>query len=197
MCVTVFASFTYLLTYLVRGKCGNNSCRCGGGSEAKGGLRSWGAACEGGGQVGCISHFARGQARGGGGGCGGGGGGGAASADGARVPSAMEGTSGGWTSAPRCHHLSAYGLLWGAGLWAAAAAAEGGEAGDPTCRAAGERVFDPVLLGTSSGRHGRHAQTGESTPADRLPHCADVSIQSLPYFLLDMSRIFLSPRCPH
>ena len=54
--------------------------------------------------------------------------------------------SGGWTSAPRCHHLSAYGLLWGAGLWAAAAAAEGGEAGE-----AGGRVGASEARGETTG----------------------------------------------
>ena len=54
--------------------------------------------------------------------------------------------SGGWTSAPRCHRLSAYGLLWGAGLWAAAAAAEGGEAGE-----AGGRVGASEARGETTG----------------------------------------------
>ena len=71
----------------------------------------------------------------------------AAAADGGtRVPSAGRRGSGGWTSAPRCHRLSAYGLLWGAGLWAAAAAAEGGEAGE-----AGGRVGASEARGETTG----------------------------------------------
>ena len=57
--------------------------------------------------------------------------------------------SGGWTSAPRCHRLSAYGLLWGAGLWAAAAAAEGGEAGE-----AGGRAGTSEARGETTGDDG-------------------------------------------
>ena len=52
-------------------------------------------------------------------------------------------------TARACHRLSAYGLPWGAGLWAAPAAAEGGEAGE-----AGGRAGTSEARGETTGDDG-------------------------------------------
>ena len=70
----------------------------------------------------------------------------AASADGAGVPSAMEGKRRVDFSAPVPPSKRVWAILWGAGLWAAAAAAEGGEAGE-----AGGRVGASEARGETTG----------------------------------------------
>jgi len=81
----------------------------------------------------------------------------AASADGAGVPSARWRGSGGWTSAPRCHHLSAYGLLWGAGLWAAAAVLAAAAAVAAAVAAAAAAAAEAAAAANDDGDGARRA----------------------------------------